>query len=184
MKLLWNYKALTFDQEVWQNKIFPQHQWLLKTITRLDPQTILEVGCGFGRNLKFLLHHGLDPRRLAGVDFSQVMLHKAKRNLGKKLSLTKASVLKLPFQAKKFDLVFTHGLLMHLPPPDLPQALVELTRVSKKYLIIIEEIRVQPRQLNYFTWAHDYDKIISTLPLQVVIKKKGKYSLIWYLLKK
>lgn len=180
----WRIKTKDFLADSWQKRIFPQHRWLLQTIQTLKPQSILEVGCGFGRNLRWLINQGINPAKLSGVDISSRLLSLAIKQLPKAVRLRRANVLKLPFRDKQFDLVFTHGLLMHLSPRQLPQALSELVRVSQKHLILIEEIRSRPRQLNYFTWAHDYDKMITALPLKVIIKKPGQHSLVCYLLKK
>ena len=176
----WGRKLLLLDP--WQKRIFPQQRWLLEQIKAHEPRSILEAGCGFGRNLNFLIKQGIKPEILTGADISAKLLSQS--NLPKGIKLIRADVRNLPFNDRSFDLVFTHGLLMHVNPRNLNRAMAELIRISKKYLIIIEEVRPRTQQLNYFTWAHDYDKIIKSLPLKVMIKKKGKYSLVWYLLKK
>lgn len=181
-QVYWQVKANSFFNDPWQKRFFPQHQWLLQIIQTLRPHSILEAGCGFGRNLKFLTDNNIPANRLTGVDISSVLL--AQAQVPKSVRLIRGNILHLPFSSNNFDLVFTHGLLMHLSPRQLPQALSELTRVSQKHLILIEEIRSRPRQINYFTWAHDYDKMIAALPLKVIIKKPGPHSLVWYLLKK
>lgn len=178
----WQVKADSFFNDPWQKCFFSQHRWLLQMIQALKPDSVLEAGCGFGRNLKFLADNNIPAHRLTGVDISSGLL--AKTRLPKSVRLIRANVLKLPFRDRQFDLVFTHGLLMHLSPRQLPQALSELTRVCQKHLILIEEIRSRSRQINYFTWAHDYDKMVAALPLKVIIKKPGPHSLIWYLLEK
>ena len=153
-----------------------------KSVITCSCGAILEVGCGFGRNLNWLISQGIRPEILTGADFSRNLLKSAE--VPKAVRLLQADVLNLPLATDRFDLVFTHGLLMHLKPADLSRALQELVRVTKRHLIFIEEIRRCPRQLNYFTWAHDYDKIIAGLPLKVLIRENGKYLLRWYLLKK
>jgi len=179
----WQYFYRRFLADLWQYRFFPQHRWLIKQIRQLKPESILEAGCGFGRNLKFLLKNGISVS-LTGIDISRPLLTLAQKKLDRRVKLVRANLLHLPFVANRFDLVFTHGVLMHLKPADLPRALQELVRVSKRYLILIEEIRPRPRRLNYFTWAHDYDKIIAGLPVKVLIRHNGKYLLRWYLLKK
>jgi len=181
-QLYWQIKANSFFNDPWQKRFFPQHRWLLQTIQALQPHSILEAGCGFGRNLRWLVSQGLDPAQLTGVDISSTLLAQAR--LPNSVQLIRGNVLHLPFSSNSFDLVFTHGLLMHLSPRQLPRALAELVRVSQKHLILIEEIRSRPRQLNYFTWAHDYDKMIKALPVKVLIKKPAPHSLVCYLLKK
>ena len=181
-QLYWQLKANSFFNDPWQKRFFPQHRWLLQTIQALQPHSILEAGCGFGRNLRWLVSQGLDPAQLTGVDISSTLLAQAR--LPNSVQLIRGNVLHLPFSSNSFDLVFTHGLLMHLSPRQLPRALAELVRVSQKHLILIEEIRSRPRQLNYFTWVHDYDKMIKALPVKVLIKKSVPHSLVCYLLKK
>jgi len=140
---------------------------------------------GFGRNLEFLLKNNVKSSQLTGSDFSLIMLNKAKTRLNNKVKLIKAPVQKLPFKDNSFDLVFTHGVLMHLKPNQLKKALSELTRVTNKWLILIEEIRDKPVSLNSFTWAHDYEKIVKKSNLKVLKKHLDKkLPLIWYLLKK
>ncbi|MDZ4228978.1 MAG: class I SAM-dependent methyltransferase, partial [Patescibacteria group bacterium] len=169
----WRLKWEKFLTDPWQKRIFPQHHWLAKMIKKFKPRSVLEAGCGFGRNLNWLIKQGIKPEIFTGVDISQQLL--AQSRLPKTVRLIRSNVLHLPFASNCFDLVFTHGLLMHLNPRQLNQAVAELIRATKKYLIIIEEVRLRPQRLNYFTWAHDYDKIIAALPLKVVIKKPGKY---------
>ena len=181
-QLYWQWFSRRFLADPWQRRIFPQQRWLLKQIKTLGPRSILEVGCGFGRNLKFLIAGGVRPARLTGADISAQLL--AQSRLPQAVKLVRANVLNLPFSDRCFDLVFTHGLLMHVNPRNLHLAFCELIRITKNNLIIIEEARPRPQRLNYFTWAHDYEKIIASLPLKVVIKKQGKYSLVWYLLTK
>ena len=128
-QFLWNLKAFSFNKEKWQNKIFPQHFWLLEQINRLKPVNILEAGCGFGRNLEFLLKNNIKPSQLTGSDFSLIMLNKAKTRLNNKVKLIKTSVQKLPFKDNSFDLVFTHGVLMHLKPNQLKSS----KRINKSH---------------------------------------------------
>lgn len=182
-QLYWRWLYRRFLADRWQYRIFPQHRWLLGQIKRLRPKSILEVGCGFGRNLEFLLKCGVSVS-LTGIDISRPLLKLARRNLAAATKLIHANLLSLPFAANSFDLVFTHGVLMHVKPADLVRALHGLVRVTKRYLILIEEIRPKPKQLNYFTWAHDYDKIIAALQVKILTRKIGKYLLIWYCVKK
>lgn len=180
--LFWRFYADEFYQDQWQHRIFPQHRWLLKIVQKLKPNHILEVGCGFGRNLNFLLEQGIAPQKLTGVDFSSKLLQLAKVKLPISVALHLDKVQHLPFPNRQFDLTFTHGLLMHLPPPQIHLALSELIRVTRRWLIIIEETRKKPGRINHFTWAHDYSKLISQLNLKIIDECHDRYHLVWYLL--
>lgn len=175
LRLFWYFYADKFYRDPWQHRIFPQHHWLLKLITSHRPKTILEVGCGFGRNLKFLLDHGIKPQQLTGVDFSASLL----RHINiPHIKLFQASAQKLPFPNRHFDLVFTHGLLMHISSPQ--RSIAELIRVSRKWLIIIEETRRHSQKLNSFTWAHDYPKLFQSLPVKINTTHHNKYNISGY----
>jgi SAM-dependent methyltransferase len=74
---------------------------------------VLEVGCGSGRFLKFIVDRaGL----IVGVDPSHAIFA-ADNLLGKndKVTLVKASANDLPFQDESFDFVYSIGVLHHIP---------------------------------------------------------------------
>ena len=173
-RLRWWLYADEFYADPWQHRLFPQHRWLLKRIKLHQPKTILEVGCGFGRNLQFLVDNGIKPQQLTGVDF----LPKLLKHINLKVKLHRASAQNLPFPSRKFDLAFTHGLLMHIRQP-LP-ALAEIIRVSRDRIIIIEETRAEPSQLNSFAWAHDYRQLFHSLPVKIVKLHHNKYNISGY----
>lgn len=89
-------------------------------------RTILEVGCGAGRDgLAFALA-GLD---YVGVDVSSESVRHCFR-LG--LRVQQASVLSLPFDDATFDAGWTMSTLLHIADEDLLQALAEIARVLKE----------------------------------------------------
>lgn len=180
----WHFYAGEFYQDPWQHKIFPQHYWLATIITKLKPKTILEAGCGFGRNLKFLSQQGINPQQLTGIDFSPKLLKLAQQHLPPSIKLSQDNLTHLPFEASHFDLSFTHGVLMHLTPAQIQLALSELIRVTRHWLILIEETRNKPVKINHFTWAHDYPQLINQFKLKILDERHDRHHLVWYLLQK
>ena len=47
-------------------------------------------------------------------------------------------VTKLPLKDNSFDLVYTYQVLQHVPPEEMKQALIELQRVAKKEVWLME----------------------------------------------
>ncbi len=182
----WAMYAPEFYQDRWQHRIFPQHFWLLNIIRKTKPQTILEAGCGFGRNLQFLIGQGIDPKKLTGIDFSSPLLQKARQTLSSAVKLNQGKLQRLPYKKNQFDLVFTHGVLMHLPPSQIKTALGELIRITRSWLILIEEVTPgsNPCKINSFTWSHDYVGLINQYNLKILDQRQDKYHLIWLWLKK
>jgi ubiquinone/menaquinone biosynthesis C-methylase UbiE len=107
------------------------------------------------------------------------MLKKAKDYVTNNTFLACSNVINLPFSDDSFDLVFTHGTLMHVSSDDLEKAVLELKRVTRKDLIIIEEVlwdnteqSKKISQLNEYTFIYDYKKIIESSGLTIQDIKK------------
>lgn len=92
---------------------------------------ILEVGANLGVQLELLA--GLGFRRLVGVDVQFYALDQAWRR-GRPAFLAQASAFDLPFPDASFDLVFTSGVLIHLSPDTIGQALAEIRRCSRRFI--------------------------------------------------
>ncbi len=105
----------------------------IKKVSELIPQdvtSILDVGCGNGIFINYLINQPQKYSRLHGVDRSLTALNFVKTEK------TQASIEHLPFNASEFDLVVCLEVLEHLPQPIFQPALIELIRVSSKYIII------------------------------------------------
>jgi ubiquinone/menaquinone biosynthesis C-methylase UbiE len=94
--------------------------------------SILDVGCGEGFTLNRLKEAGIS-KKLEGIEYLQAAI-----DLGKKtypdIKIIKGTIYELPYEDNAFDLVLCTEVLEHLDKPQ--DALKELVRVSKKYLVI------------------------------------------------
>ena len=122
---------------------------------RLPTGRILEVGCNIGLQLRLLERanpglefHGLEPQGYA-IERAQALSPNMRFHAG--------TAFALPFPDRHFDLVMTHGVLIHIHPKDLPKALAEIVRVSRRYVL-----------------AHEY-----YAPETVEIAYHGKTGLLW-----
>jgi ubiquinone/menaquinone biosynthesis C-methylase UbiE len=99
----------------------------------LGAKRICEAGCNIGNNLSHF------PRNcdVYGFDMSDYALEKArKRYPSFKFEVGNMNV--IPFDDSFFDLVFTRGVLIHVPSTEIDVGLKELTRVSKKWIMNLE----------------------------------------------
>ena len=160
----WDDWAEDFAQDDWQRKVHPQHEWLLKKIQEIQPQSILEVGCGFGRNLAYIQKY-MSGIPLSGIDISEKMIQQAKKMLDSSVELKVGKAENLPYSDDSFDLVFTHGVLMHVDPKSVLKTMIELVRVSTSHIIMIEQ-NYKPD--NAYTFIHTYQDILSQLPVDIV----------------
>jgi RimJ/RimL family protein N-acetyltransferase/SAM-dependent methyltransferase len=149
-----------------------QGRFLAAEIEGLGAENALEVGCGYGRLLKEIRQR-LDVR-LAGVDFSESQLRAARGYLGAiRVPLVLADATRgLPFRDGAFDVVYTQGSLMHVPPPLDRDYRRELARVSRRYIIHTEDASETE-----ITFAHDDEAHYRKLGHRVVKKMPYPFNL-------
>jgi len=152
-------KAYTWRNTIdWRTRV-PAFQ---KMLEGLSIEGLLEVGCNRGHNLIALSHLLADPRVIVGIEPNNVALDLA-RKASDKVKVLPASAFALPFKECCFDLVFTAGVLIHIPLPQLPNAISEIYRVSSRYILAIEYYAEQETALPYrgydnFLWKRDFLK--------------------------
>lgn len=107
------------------------YKGLFKMIKPLRPIKVLDIGCGEGFTLKKLEEKKIG-KTLIGIDNSNAAI-----KIGKKiyphLDLRKGDIYQLDFKDGEFDLVICTEVLEHLKDPQ--SALLEIKRVSKKYIV-------------------------------------------------
>jgi len=96
---------------------------------------IIDIGCGNG----YFTYYLSKLRRTIGIDFSFTML---KQNPCE--NLFQASSTKLPFKDNSFDMVFCSNLLHHLENWEMNNTLLEMKRISKRYVVLSEPNRYNP----------------------------------------
>ena len=119
---------------------------------------ILEVGCNIGNQL--LMLHEMGFTDLTGVDVQAYALDEARENCPF-ATFHQAGAGELPFEDASFDLVFTSGVLIHISPADLPAALREIARVSKRFVWGYEfhndeMVEIEYRDHDDLHWKGDY----------------------------
>jgi SAM-dependent methyltransferase len=128
--------------------------WLADRISAYRPASILEVGCGYGKQLG-LLRDRLPDVPLFGVDFSPTQLDQARRHLDgmRGVGLALATGLRLPFPDHAFDLVLTSAVILHNPPAEAEQIRREVVRVSRRLAAHNEDTNVSYNRFGYDTAA-------------------------------
>ena len=126
-------------------------RWLAQRIAAYRPASILEVGCGYGKQLRALREHLDVP--LVGVDFSPSQIEQAKRYLRDcgDIEVFLGSGDRLPFADHSFDLVLTSAVILHNPPPIAEAIRREVIRVSRRWTAHNEDTDVSYNRFGYNT---------------------------------
>jgi pseudaminic acid biosynthesis-associated methylase len=115
---------------------------------------ILEVGCNMGTQLLILREMGFS--NLYGIEIQSYALDRAKERIPGAV-LTQASAFAIPYPDRYFDFVFTSGVLIHIAPTDLPNALSEIHRCASAWI-----------------WGFEY-----YAPTTTEIAYRGHQALLW-----
>lgn len=111
----------TRDHDVTQN-----HAALLRNLEGPGPFTILDFGCGPGRDL---VHFRSLGHEAVGLDGAERFVEMARRHSG--CEVLHQDFLRLSLPAARFDGVFANASLFHVPGTELPRVLRELREALK-----------------------------------------------------
>jgi SAM-dependent methyltransferase len=104
-------------------------------VEELRDKLILDVGCGFGRHLYVASEAGAE---VVGVDLSGGVDVAYANNRGhSRCHVVQANILERPFREDLFDIVWSFGVLHHMPEPQTGfAALVPLTRPDGGLVVV------------------------------------------------
>jgi SAM-dependent methyltransferase len=93
-------------------------------------KTVLEIGLGQGADAEQIVRRGA---HWSGIDLTQESVERVRMRMALRRfpygEIRQASALAIPFPDQSFDIVFSHGVLHHIP--DIGQAQAEIRRVLK-----------------------------------------------------
>tara|TARA_R110002074_G_scaffold84368_1_gene187371 strand:- start:136 stop:801 length:666 start_codon:yes stop_codon:yes gene_type:complete len=124
-------KTDEFSGSGYENFIHDRRIAFAKIILETNPKSVLEIGCFGGYNLSII--HQLDPDvKLTGFDINEAALRYAKEKLNC-IETVHGSIYELRdyFKEGQFDVVFTAGVLIHIPSWDFGKEEADATLIKK-----------------------------------------------------
>ena len=127
-------------------------------------KSILEVGCNIGLKIKnwMSVFEEKEKPRICGLEPNEISAGLA-RNVSGVDEVKVGDAYSIPYADAEFDLVFTSGVLMHIPPEMIAKAASEVARVAKRYVLAVEyytpaeqEMRPAFRGVPHMWWSRDY----------------------------
>jgi len=140
----YNGRAENFWQGTRDHDVSQNIAALLQYIEGKPPFTILDFGCGPGRDLKAFAERGHIAIGLEGAAPFAAM---AREHSG--CEVWQQDFLKLDLPADRFDGVFANASLFHIPSQELPRVLLELRASLKPGGVLFSSI---PRGANEEGW--------------------------------
>ena len=114
---------------------------------KLVEKTYLEIGCNIGRNLDQLKLYDPDLKASA-VEINPKALNYVKSRHELQQSYC-GPAQDAEFSANSFELVFTSGVLIHIPPSDLVGIMKKIFDWSSRYIVLAEYFNRTPTSIEY-----------------------------------
>lgn len=151
-----------------------QEEALIDYLKTIDPpfQTILEVGCGFGRISKLILSNFPGVQEYLAVDISPDQLENARRYVNSdKIRFRESDIQSLQLD-KKYDLVIAVSVLLHILPSEIDQVVSKLVSFSRMHVVNVDYYENnKPKQIAPHNFMHEYVAIYQSLPSVKSVKR-------------
>ncbi len=137
---------------------------------------ILEVGSNIGNQLLCLQKMGFCS--LYGIELQSYAVELAKSRT-RNINIIEGSAFDIPYKDGYFNLVFTSGVLIHMHPSDIAEAMGEIHRCSSKYIWGLEYYADEYTEESYrgnedLLWKADFSKLYLELFNDLVIVKEER----------
>jgi len=128
----------------WASRVGPFREML----GGLQLERVLEVGCNRGHNLRAIKALLGEEADVIGIEPNRHALGIARQD-NSEFAVLRGNAFDLLFKDGHFDLVFTSGVLIHVALSDIPTAMQEIARVSRRYVLAIEYFAERETAINY-----------------------------------
>ena len=138
-------------------------------IDRFKPASILEVGCNAGWNMDAIKLID-DDIIVHGVDVNHDALTEARSKGHTVYGLPAQHIDQLP---RQYDLVFTAGVLIHVPPSDLRKVMRRIVEQSTRFVVSVEYGSNDVEEVNYRghgdrLWKRPYGLLYAEMGLRAL----------------
>jgi pseudaminic acid biosynthesis-associated methylase len=136
--------------------------------------SILELGCNIGLNLSIL--QKMNFKNLHGLDINQLAINKAKKDFPE-MDFFNSSIEQFDI-GKKFDLVFTSGVLIHINPESLNTIMQKMMELTNQYIFGFEYFSENLTEINYrnnlgVCWKQNFPSLFkNSFPILNLIQEK------------
>jgi len=126
----------------------------------LDGKTILECGMGGGDDTEVLI--SLPFSEIHSFDLSNSVETAAKNINDNRLTISQASIFKIPYPDETFDVVYCHRVLQHTPDPALALRTI-CSKVKPGGILFAHSYKCSWRHM--IGWKYKYHWLTKRLPL-------------------
>ena len=164
------------NDKPWQ----PRVRFWREIMDRTKATKVFEVGCNMGLNLNAI--RSVRPEaHLGGCDVNEYALSLARAAGHRNVHECRAKDIAHEIGGYGYDLVFTAGVLIHIPPDDLDQVCAAIVESSTRWVLAIEyesksgdEEEVVYQGQRKMLWRRDYGSIYWKMGLSIIEKRNAE----------
>lgn len=149
------------------NQVDDRLNKIIKTVLKINPNNILDVGCGNGHLINQLIQNGYKGK-ISGVDV--YTMKNIKTYSYKKADITKG----LPFEKEKYDMVILGEVIEHVPNTDY--------LLREIYRVLIPNGTLIISTPNLVCWFNRIIVPLGIQPLFTETSNEKKFGRIWHVL--
>lgn len=136
----YSQSAQGFRDGTWDHDVTQNYTALIDALDGDGPHSVLDLGCGPGRDLAYFKSQGINA---VGLDGSAEFVAMAKAETD--CEVWQQNFLSLELPTQRFDGIFANASLFHVPSQDLPRVLGELHATLKPNGVLFSS---NPRAMN------------------------------------
>lgn len=162
---------LDYWNELFNNRHerLPPEEYLICNIQNLKGDTVLDLGCGDGRNSFYLAEKGFN---VTAIDFSKVGLQKIEALKNRSIQTMFMNIndsINLKSIGKYDNILLNH----FIPDPSSLLVIPELLNANGRIIITAFDKRMKDLRSNTKNLILDFNSIIKIMPCMVFIKKES-----------
>lgn len=152
-RYLHEFSKRSFSEKQYVQK---QEQILIKFLKTLNFESVLDVGCGFGRITKLILEH-FHGAKIQAIDLSPDQIKHAHKYVNDpRASFFIGRIQDVAVPEGKYDLVVAVAVLMHIPFEEVGIVLKKMVKASRKHVINVDWYMAPGAVSGGYCFAHDY----------------------------
>ena len=141
-----------------KNRMINQEKKMVEILQNNNFNSILEIGCGFGRYTK-ILNDIIAPREFIALDISEDQIKKAKKYVNDQKVCFICNKIQEFVPNEKYDLVFAGEILMHIKPSEIESIIKKMVECTSGKIITVDwynDKKIGDERLGY-CFMHDYE---------------------------
>jgi len=159
----WKERGKVYQKEfVLSKDLELEEKILVDYLKGINFESVLEVGCGFGRITNKILSN-FQVKKYLAIDLSEDQIKNAKKLCVdfKNIQFRKSTIQAFKIN-EKFDLVLGVKVLLHVPPKEIESVIKKLIDLTSNHIVNVDfSSRFKPKIILPHNFVHKYKEIYS-----------------------